>query len=187
MSIAVLDNVSIRERVVPISVAQYHKMNEWGTISVKTELIEGVILEKMSKSPLHTYLIHLLYDFFVQQVSKSYLVRKEDPLTLAYSELEPDISLVKGHITDFKTAHPTCAELVIEVAVSSLEIDRVKTKVYALAGIPECWIVIPVQQQIEVYKQPRQGQYQVVQIYQETEQIETIEGLILKLKDIFVE
>jgi Uma2 family endonuclease len=182
-----LDNIPIRERVVPISVAQYHKMNEEGNISVKTELIEGVILEKMSKSPLHTYIINLLYDFFVQQVSKTYLVRKEDPLTLAHSELEPDISIVKGHIIDFKTAHPTYAELVIEVAISSLEIDRIKTNAYAFAGIPECWIVIPTQQQVEVYKQPQPGQYQVVQIYQHTEQIETIEGLVLKLKDIFVD
>ena len=185
MSIAVLDNAAIRERAIPISVEQYHQMNEWGSISVKTELIEGVILEKMSKSPLRTYLIHLLYDFLVQQLSKTYLVRKEDPLTLTHSELEPDISIVKGHITDFKIAHPTYAELVIEVAVSSLEIDRVKTRVYAIAEIPECWVVIPTQKEVEVYKQPQQGKYQVVQIYKDMEQIETVEGLVLKLKAIF--
>lgn len=76
--------------------AQYHRMNELGVISTKTELIEGVILEKTGKSPLHTYLIHLLHDFFVQHLSEDYLVRKEDPLTLSHSEPEPDISIVKG-------------------------------------------------------------------------------------------
>lgn len=187
MSIAVLDNISLRERIIPISVAQYHRMNELGVISTKTELIEGVILEKMSKSPLHTYLIHLLYDFFVQHLSEDYLVRKEDPLTLSHSEPEPDISIVKGRLVDFKTAHPSYAELVIEVAVSSLEIDRVKTSIYALANLPEYWIVIPTQQQIEVYSQPQQGKYQAVQIYKDAEKIETIEGLVFDLKTIFLD
>jgi Uma2 family endonuclease len=185
MSIAVLENISLRERIVPISVAQYHRMNELGVISAKTELIEGVILEKMSKSPLHVYLIHLLHGFFVQHLSADYLVRKEDPLTLSHSEPEPDISIIKGQLVNFKTTHPVYAELVIEVAVSSLEIDRVKTNIYALANIPEYWIVIPTQQQIEVYSRPQHGEYRMVQIYKNAEKIETIASLVFDLSAIF--
>ena len=160
-------------------------MNELGIFSTKTELIDGVILEKMSKSPLHTYISHFLHDFFVKHLPEGYLVRKEEPLTLAYSEPEPDISIVKGGFTDFKTAHPNYAELVIEVAVSSLETDRAKSNVYALAEIPEYWVVIPTKQQVEVYTMPDNGQYKVVQVYRKNEKIKTMGDLVLALGDVF--
>jgi len=40
------------------------------------------------------------------------------------------------------------------VAVSSLELDRVKAILYAEAGVKEYWIVCPEERQVEVYRQP---------------------------------
>ena len=53
MSLAtILEKESVRKMIFPVSVEQYHRMNELGMITPKTELIEGIIVEKMTKSPL---------------------------------------------------------------------------------------------------------------------------------------
>ena len=78
----------------------------------------------------------------------------ERPLTLADSEPEPDFCVVRGQKAEFCVKHPTTAELVVKVAVSSLEIDRVKALIYAEAGVREYWIVCPGEKRVEVYRQP---------------------------------
>ena len=38
------------------------------------------------------------------------------------------------------------------MAVSSLEIDRIKAQIYAEAGVKEYWIVCPEEKRVEVYR-----------------------------------
>ncbi len=125
----ILANDGVRNLVMSVSVAQYHKLCASGLIPEKTELIEGLIFRKMTKSPIHEFVAHKLYQFFSDRLDDTYLVRKEAPLTLTSSEPEPDISIVKGRIEEFVAAHPDFAELVIEVAVSSSDLDREKASV----------------------------------------------------------
>jgi len=87
-------------------------------------------------------------------VGANYHVRKEEPLTLADSEPEPDVAVVQGTPEDYRTEHPSTAELVIEVAIATLELDRDKADLYAAAGVPEYWIVIPEEQAVEVLRTP---------------------------------
>jgi Uma2 family endonuclease len=83
----------------------------------------------------------------------------EQPITCGDSEPEPDLSVIRGSIEDYRHEHPTTAELIIEVCVSSLEYDRSKLRAYATAGVKECWLVLGPEQQIEVHHQPRDAQY----------------------------
>lgn len=182
----VLAKDSVRNLIMPISVEQYHQFSESGLISEKTELIEGIIFKKMTKSPLHEFIAYQLYDFFAKRVDKRYLVRKEAPLTLATSEPEPDISVVKGKLGEFLTKHPNYAELVIEVAVSSVELDRAKANAYASADIPEYWIVIPEREILERYARPVGGEYQNKEIITVNDSVITAWGE-LKLSDLFSE
>ena len=170
--------------IMPISVEQYYKMNEFSPDLTKTELIKGIIIEKIPKSPLHTYLLHWLFEFFSSKLPAGYLLRKEDPLTLTASEPEPDIAIVKGNFVDFRHTHPTRAELVIVIAISSLELDREKAEIYALAGIPEYWIIVPRDAVVEVYREPTEGKYQTVRRYEKTEVIATAWGA-LALEQLF--
>ena len=172
----VLANNSAHSLVMPISVARYHEMMAAGFIPQKTELIEGIIFRKMTKSPLHEYLSQTLFEFFQAKLDDRYLIRKEAPLMLQNSELEPDISIVKGHRKDFIKAHPQTAELVIEVAVSSIELDQAKADVYAAAGIPEYWIVVTSECQVERYQKPIQGRYQSTQRYGKQDTLVTFCG-----------
>ena len=47
----------------------------------------------------------------------------------------------------------------IEVCVPSHEYDRSKLPAYAAAGVKECWLVLGPEKQIEVYRQPADGQF----------------------------
>jgi Uma2 family endonuclease len=158
--IAILENPDIRELAQPLSVAGYHLLRDCGALETKTELIQGVVTNKMTKTPWHEYLIARLIEELETDMPSGYFVRKEGPLTLADSEPEPDISIVKGQPRDYRHTHPTRAELVVEVAVSSLSLDLTKARVYAAAGIPHYWIVDAHARGIEVFGSPRPVGYQ---------------------------
>jgi len=62
---------------------------------------------------------------------------------------------VRGRHADYRSAHPTRAALIVEVAESSLTFDRVqKGSLYARAGIVDYWIVNLVDRVVEVYRDP---------------------------------
>ena len=148
-----------RRRVLPLSVSAWHGLIAQGLAPDRSELIRGEIVEKMPKSVLHTRLVNRLIKLLTVLVTAECWVRKEDPLTLADSEPEPDVSVISGNEDDY-AQHPTTALLVIEVSVSTLGEDREMAALYAEAGVSEFWIVNAVEQCIEVHRQPMSGAYQ---------------------------
>src|SRR5207237_1872964 len=100
---AILEIPEVRQRVSRLSVQEYHRLGEFNENGRRTELIRGFVIEKMSKSPLHRTIASLLYDLIVPQLPPGYSVWKEEPLTLADSEPEPDISITRGSKRDFAT------------------------------------------------------------------------------------
>ncbi len=132
---AILELPEVRQRVSPLSVQEYHQLGERNKNGRRTELIRGIVIEKMSKSPLHCAIAKRLYDLIAASLPEGFVVRREDPLTLVDSEPEPDISVVRGVESDFLEEHPTTAELVIEVAVASPALDRLNATLYAEAGV----------------------------------------------------
>ncbi len=113
----------------------------------------------MSKSPFHSFLVVRLLRLLRAVVPPTHLLRSEQPITCEASEPEPDISIVHGTEGDFLTDHPRTAELVIEVCVTSYEYDHAKLRAYATASVQECWFILGPDQKIEVYRQPKNGQY----------------------------
>ncbi len=146
---ALLENPAIRQRVTRLSVEDYHRLPE-----LPVELLRGNIIDKTSKSPLHSAVSYELREILSRQLSPGLIILTEAPLTTPDSEPEPDITVVRGSFAELRHAHPTTAELVIEVAVSSLELDRVKALIYAEAGVKEYWIVRPEDKCVEVFRQP---------------------------------
>ncbi len=145
--------------VYPLSVKAYHALGDMGFIPEKTELLYGQVFRKMPKSPFHTYLLRALLALLQAAVPKGLLVSSEQPITCGDSEPEPDLSVVRGSIADFRDAHPRTAELVIEIGVSSHEYDRSKLRAYAKVGVKECWLVLGPEKQVEVYRQPTGEQF----------------------------
>jgi len=78
---------------------------------------------------------------------------------LSGSEPEPDISVVEGRAAQFKRCNPTSARLVIEVAISSLAIDRAKALAYASAEFRNTGLSVQREDGTEVFREPVQGAY----------------------------
>ncbi|MCP5518964.1 MAG: Uma2 family endonuclease [Verrucomicrobiales bacterium] len=161
---AILELPEVRQRVSPLSVEEYHRLGEVSERGRRTELIRGIVIEKMSKSPLHAAVAKRLYDLLLARLPAGWIVRREDPLTLKDSEPKPDIAVVWGTEAEFFHAHPSTAELVVEVAVSSAALDRENAALYAEAGVKEYWIVLGATREVEVYRQLEAGGYRETQI-----------------------
>ncbi|MCP4511624.1 MAG: Uma2 family endonuclease, partial [Fuerstiella sp.] len=101
-----------------------------------------------------TWTVGFLADWLRGCSLEGFSVRVEQPLTLIDSEPEPDIAVVEGSLDDYRESHPVSADMVIEVAVSTEDVDREKTSIYAGAGISEYWIVLPQQQIVVVHRNP---------------------------------
>jgi Uma2 family endonuclease len=154
-----LDQPALRERVHRVSPEHYHRMGELGLVNEKHELIYGYVIDKMSKSPNHEWISQKLMMMLIKAVADTLTVRPERPLSIGDSEPEPDISVVKGKASDWRNNHPATAELVIEVAITSVDLDLEKANIYASAAIPEYWIVRPADEEIDIFREPVAGRY----------------------------
>ena len=141
------------------SVPVYEELAAQGCLPKRAELIRGYIIEKMPKSPAHRALTKRIYDQLTQKLPLGWLVYQEAPLRFLDSEPEPDIAIVQGKEEEFEAHHPTTAALVIEVAVSSVALDRVKAELYAEAGVTEYWIVLSQERAVEIYSNPEPNGY----------------------------
>jgi len=144
-------------QIWPLSVNAYRALGETGLIPKNTELLYGIVYKKMSKSPLHSYLVQFLHDALLRFVPVGFTLRTEQPITCHDSEPEPDLAVVRGSKESFRLDHPHTAELVIEVCVTSHDYNRSKLPAYAAAGVKECWLVLVPEGQIEVHRQPNAG------------------------------
>ncbi|HEX5104791.1 MAG TPA: Uma2 family endonuclease, partial [Pirellulaceae bacterium] len=128
------------------------------------ELLEGLIVKKMTKNPLHDSTIDYLNTVLSRQLPPGWFPRIQNVLRTEDSEPEPDVVIAIGDPTKFRRRHPTGEEvaLVIEVAESSLEQDWRKCRIYARAGVAEYWIVDLNAARLEVFKQPNRalGKYE---------------------------
>lgn len=154
-----LEIPEVRARISPVAVAQYHQFPEFNEHGRRTELIHGIVIEKMPKSPLLASIAKLLYDSLHASAPPGYSVRQDQPLTLRDSEPEPDIAIVCGNVQDYRTSHPATAALVIEIAISSETLDRQKAALYAEASVEEYWIILPLEHCVEVYRRPQGDAY----------------------------
>jgi Uma2 family endonuclease len=176
----------VREHVHRMSVEEYHKAWESGVLSENVELLRGIVVTKMAKSPLHEFVVQKLMDALLEKVPVAFKVRKEGPLTLRDSEPEPDISVVRGSPDDWVARHPSSAVLVVEVAIRSFPLDRSKAEIYAESGIPEYWLVRPEERSVEVYREPRGDRYASVQTLTERDTLRCadIPELEISIRDI---
>jgi Uma2 family endonuclease len=157
-----------------LSIDQYHQMVRSGILGEddRVELLDGLLVRKMSKNPPHSTATGIVQDVFQAIVPGGWHVRVQDTLTLWDSEPEPDLVVARGQRRDYQNRHPGPADLalLIEVADSSLDRDRVtKKQVYAAAGVPLYWIINLVDQQVEVFTEPTGAadlpDYRTLQIY----------------------
>ena len=156
--VAILENPEVRRLVQTFSVSEYEALGE-RINGNRTELIRGIIIEKMPASPLHSFLVARLRELAQTAARPDAHCRQEQPIRLKDSMPEPDLAVVTGQPSDYRRSHPITALLVVEVAVSSLGLDREKAALYAEAGVTEYWLIVAGKETVESYAGPEAGVY----------------------------
>jgi Uma2 family endonuclease len=163
-----------------LSTEQYEAMARGGILTERdrVELIQGLLVTKMTRNPPHTVSVRAVFDIFSRLVRPGYFSTKEDPIRIpGHSEPEPDVAVVRGESRDYKERHPEPSEilLVVEVSDSTLEFDRTtKQAIYASAKIAVYWIVNLIDRCLEVYSEPKGGRYRKLTVLEESETVAVV-------------
>ena len=145
------------------------------------ELIAGEVISKMGQKPAHATILSLIADFLADIFGSRY-VRSQLPIELEgltdeTNEPEPDIAVTQESRLSFVARHPLPHEvaLLVEVADTSLSFDlRVKSLLYAKAGIADYWVVDVTGRRLIVHRKPSLEGYLEIVAYSEEETISTL-------------
>lgn len=156
------------------SVSEYHRMGELGLLAnhERLELIDGDVIEMAPIGSRHASQVNRLNWMLNQRLNRAGLaiIAPQNPVVLGdYSEPEPDIAVLRWRDDFYESAHPGPNDvlLMIEVSDSTVKADRqIKAPLYAQHGIPEYWLVDITARQLEVYREPLEGQYQQITKHQ---------------------
>lgn len=164
-----------------LSVAQYHAMIDTGILTDDdpVELLDGLLVPKMPKKPLHRATTRLVRQALEAILPAGWYVDSQEPITLENSEPEPDVMIVRGDTRDYLDRHPGPADLalVVEIADATLQRDReLKQRLYARAGIPVYWLVDLPARRVEVYGEPQGGEYHAIQQFEVADFVPLIIG-----------
>jgi len=146
-----------------LTVDQYEAMVENGILpeTKRFELIEGRIVEKDMKEPVHCVTVQRTLRAVEPLLPPGWHAVKEEAVRIPSrrSEPEPDVSIVRGSIDDYTDRHPGATDiaLVVEVTRTTAAKDRRLARVYGAGGIPVCWIVNVPRRRLEVYSNPAPG------------------------------
>lgn len=142
-----------------LTVEQYHELVEADVLTSDdpVELLEGLLVTKMSKDPPHVLSTRMSRSELASMLPEGWSYISQDPVTLLDGEPEPNGAVVRGGLQDYFARHPSALDtaMVIKVADSSLSRDRgIKLRSYARAGIPIYWIINLIDHCVEVYTHP---------------------------------
>jgi Uma2 family endonuclease len=132
------------------------------------ELLEGELCVVTPQGPSHADAGTALRDILIKAYAGAEVqVREDKPLWVSADSLpEPDLAVVRGR--RFPDRHPRGDEalLVIELARTSLALDRSKAALYAKGRVPVYWVVDMEARRIEVHTEPHDdGRYGVVRVH----------------------
>jgi Uma2 family endonuclease len=137
---------------------EYEKLIDLGVFQPgdPIELIGGELIVAEPQGAAHYTAICKTAKALEAAFGPGWNVRTQGPIGLDdESEPEPDVAVVPGSLDDYSRAHPSRPVLTVEVAESSLAIDRRhKGSVYARAGLTDYWVLNLVDRVLEVYREP---------------------------------
>jgi len=129
--------------------------------SARVELVDGVLVEMSPIGPRHEDVVEWLNTHFMTAAAGRFRVRVQSTLlTPTGGFFQPDVFVLepgpRGRLPDI-------ALLVVEVSDTSLRRDRWKAATYAVAGVPDYWIVNVKRDEVLVHRDPRDGAYASVE------------------------
>ncbi|MCX6603477.1 MAG: Uma2 family endonuclease [Acidobacteria bacterium] len=159
----------------------------------KFELIDGELIPRMGKSPLHSVVLHHFLQW-LRQVFGSDYVQQEISIDLnsllnRTNEPEPDATVLRRPADCFRAVNPgpNDIHLVVEISVSTREYDLgAKAALYAQAGITEYWVLDLRDRCIVVHREPTGERYGSIVAYAADEAVAPLaaETASIRLEDL---
>ena len=134
---------------------EYYRLGELGFFDGRrVERINGEIVEMSPKGWPHVVGCRKAAEVMEKLFAGVGWVSRQEPLALADSDPEPDVSVLPGRFDDY-AGHPQTASLVIEVADTTLDYDTTtKAELYATASVPDYWVLDVVGRRLLVFRDP---------------------------------
>ena len=164
---------SVGPRPLRWTCAEFHRFGDMGVFEARRAmLIDGVILEEGPMNPPHAITLELVEETLRRAFGAGWRFRSQSPLVLGQDlDPEPDFAVVAGTPRG-SAGHPTTADLVVEVADSSLDFDtNEKRLLYARAGIRDYWVVDINGRRLLVYRNPQAGDFTSQQVFGPTDSV----------------
>ncbi len=148
------------ERARPLRRGEYEELVELGAFGdERIELLRGVLVEMTPQGHQHARITAWIAQWFSRALAIArFEVRSHSPYAASDESMpEPDVSVSRR---TQREGHPDAALLLVEVSDTSLVKDRkIKTEIYAEAGVPEYWIINVRSRSVEVRTQPGRAGY----------------------------
>jgi len=160
-------------RPVHWTCAEFHRLGDLGVFEGRRAmLIHGVILEEGPMNPPHAITLELVQETLRAAFGSGWRFRSQSPLVLGQDlDPEPDLAVMAG-TPRASSGHPTSADLVVDVADSSLSFDTTEKRLlYARAGIRDYWVVDINGRRLLVYRDPQAGDYATHQVFSPTDTV----------------
>lgn len=148
------------ETVRPLSRSEYDRLVAAGAFeNERIELLCGQLVTMSPQGEPHSRIAGRLAAALARRLGPSFDVRSHSPFAATEdSEPEPDVWVARWQLRP--RYHPKRALLLIEVADSSLRIDRhIKARIYAQNRAPEYWVIDLNSESVLVHTEPRRGEY----------------------------
>ncbi len=146
-----------------LSISEYHQLVACGSLDgdSRIELIDGLLVDMSPRTPRHENAIRWLIDWLIDNLDRSeYQLMVTAPLTIGASEPEPDIAVVDR--VPPADEHPKRARLVIEVSLSSRELDLVSKPTIYASAVDEYWVVDLERRCVVAHRDPSADGYRSI-------------------------
>jgi Uma2 family endonuclease len=137
------------------TLALFHRVGDMGLFEGRrAKLIHGQLIEEGPMDPPHAIAVEKTDAELRTAFGKGWRYRVQLPLVLGQdTDPMPDIAVIRG--APGALVHPTAAELVLEIADSSLTFDvTTKAELYATAGVADYWVLDLDGRRLLVFRDP---------------------------------
>lgn len=147
--------VSLQRRA--FTADEFERMAEAGILGEdeRVELLDGEIVAMNPIGPSHAWRVNDLAETFAP-LRDRVIIAVQNPVRVhEHWTPQPDIALIDRGTPRGRHPRPENVLLIVEVADSSLAVDRdVKTPQYGIAGIPETWVLDMAAERLLVHRAP---------------------------------
>jgi Uma2 family endonuclease len=144
------------------SINRYHELVKTGVLEdCRVELLDGDIVEMAPVEPAHEERGDATAEHLRERLGHQVLVREGKAITLNASEPIPDIAVVERRSYGNHHPYPENIYLIVEIANSRPARDiEAKRLIYAKAGITEYWVFDLEKDELRVFRDIADGDYQ---------------------------